>query len=191
MGARSGISTLPRRRSYFLFWLVEISGSRASSMLQLLLLPFLCFLHCLCSWKHTSSSPTPPRTIKTKSIHFNNTNEMDAIAQHNNKTTIHMKMRNWKHAMVYIIIRSIIRSVIHSLGSTFFVRRCQVQLTERAPVMRALCVRVAGRRRWYPMSGVPLLDGGFNMVSRLALLGALIDALRVFCRPPPCGGVDS
>lgn len=65
------------------------------------------------------------------------------------------------------------------------------QLTERAPVIRALCVLVAGRRRWYPISGVPLLDGGFNIVSRLPLLGALIDALRVFCRPPLCGGVDS
>lgn len=82
------------------------------------------------------------------------------------------------------------QAFIYSLGFTFFDHRFQVRLTERAPVMRALCVRVAGRRRWYPISGVPLLDGGFNMVSRLALLGALIDALRVFCRPP-CGGVDS
>lgn len=63
-------------------------------------------------------------------------------------------------------------------------------LTERAPVIRADCVRVAGRRRVYPISGVPLLDGGFNIVSKLPLVGALIDALRVLTRPP-CGGVDS
>lgn len=60
-------------------------------------------------------------------------------------------------------------------------------LTERAPVMRALCVRVAGLRLWYPISGVPLLDGGFNIVSSEPLVGALIDALRVLTR----GGVDS
>lgn len=57
-------------------------------------------------------------------------------------------------------------------------------LTDRAPVMRALWVRVATRRRWYPMSGVPF--DGFSIVSRLPLVGALIEALRVFTR-----GVDS
>ena len=53
--------------------------------------------------------------------------------------------------------------------------------------MRALCVRVAGLRLWYPISGVPLLDGGFNIVSSEPLVGALMDALRVLTR----GGVDS
>lgn len=53
--------------------------------------------------------------------------------------------------------------------------------------MRALCVLVAGLLRVYPISGVPLLDGGFNIVSKLPLVGALMDALRVFTR----GGVDS
>lgn len=59
-------------------------------------------------------------------------------------------------------------------------------LTERAPVIRALWVRVAGLRRWYPVSGVELFNG-FKMVSKLPEFGALIEALRAFTR----GGVDS
>lgn len=166
------------RRSSALFWLFEISGSRATCMS---VLPFY-FLRSLCS-QH------PHPTKKTKSIHFNAPNEMDAIVQQYKQFT--WKYKKMKTCNGLLFPSSCIHSFIHSLGFAFFVRRSHVQLTERAPVMRALCVRVAGRRRWYPISGVPLLDGGFKMVSRLALLGALIDALRVFCRPAPCGGVDS
>lgn len=75
----------------------------------------------------------------------------------------------------------------NKLSRTLFRSYFIETLTERAPVIRALCVLVAGLLRVYPISGVPLLDGGFSIVSKLPLVGALMDALRVFTR----GGVDS
>lgn len=98
------------------------------------------------------------------------------------------------HTYIYKFIESL---SIRDRGEIWFywaINKCwkhsvgfQYELTERAPVMRALCVRVAGLRRWYPISGVPLFEDGFNIVSKLPLVGALIDADRVLTR----GGVDS